>query len=160
MRNCSSLGYLIFEPQVLVIYRDSFRQTNPGVSSDCTPARLSVLANIVNRSLRRSSTYVHTNLPSLHSSNLTLLPDPISSNNILQVIPPRLWSPSIPFKTRVFQYSTYWQICGQSCERVELQSVGMLTYQGTKLTIWWDLRQPVAATSPSYTKVRTLSTRI
>ena len=136
MRNCSSFRYLILEPQVLVIYRNSFRQTNPRVSSYCTSARLSVLANIVNRSLRRSSTYVHTNLPSLHSSNLALLPYPISSNNVLQVIPPCLWSPSVPFKTWVFQYSTYWQICDQPCERVELQSVGMLTYPGTTLIIW------------------------
>lgn len=105
---CDSLadGDLILPPAKLLVWTPARGDTNARLLLGRAPTSLFVVPDVVNRALRRA----HPNqahLSSLNTANLPLFPRPLSCNQLLQVIPPRLRSPSVALKPWVFDDRAY-----------------------------------------------------
>lgn len=105
---CKSLadGDLILPPAELFVWCPARGDTNARLVLRRAPSSLLLVPDVVYRALCGAHSY-QSHFSPLNTTNLPLLPSPLSCNQLLEVVPPRLRPPSVALKSWVFDDRAY-----------------------------------------------------
>lgn len=106
MRESLADGDIVLPTAELLVWCPARSDTNARLVLRRAPSSLLLVPDVVYRALRRTHSY-QSHLSPLNTTDLSLLPSPLSCYQLLEVVPPRLRPSSVALKSWVFDDRAY-----------------------------------------------------